>query len=116
MAAAIADIIASLSNAFAPGIEIEFIVELYVRAAEADALAVDAWKIGLAANARAEADVESLIPHVQFQNVRRGHQGKQIYGWNGFAVGPFDLVGDINDVFVCANAIKRRDVVSRQLG
>ena len=66
VARAVADVVAARADAFAPVVVSRACRQLHVAAAEADALAVDARKIRLAADARAEAGVERVIPDVQF--------------------------------------------------
>ena len=80
-------------------------VELHVRPAQADALAVDAGEVGLAADPAAVAAVERVIPDVQFPGGRRVDRRDEV-----------DRVVDhVDDVFVGADAVERRDLVVRQL-
>src|SRR5262249_27007107 len=53
------------AHAFSPRIVIEPAVEFDVAASQPDSLAVDAGKVSLAADARAEPGVERVVPDVQ---------------------------------------------------
>src|SRR5262249_24386003 len=64
MALAIADVAPALFDSLSPLVEVELVFEVHVTAAEADALAVDAGKIGLAAYSAAVTTVERVIPDV----------------------------------------------------
>ena len=57
MTPSIADIISSLADAFAPRVVIEFF-ELNITASETHSLAVDAWKIGFAAESYVKRNSE----------------------------------------------------------
>src|SRR5262245_2751178 len=115
MAAAVADVVAAAPDAFAPVRVIEFSIELYVRAPDADFLAIDAREIGLATDSRAEAHVERVIPDVQLPDVRRVDGGHEIHGWNRPAVPIRNLVRHIDDVLVRADAVEWGNDVVRQL-
>ncbi len=111
MRAAVADVVTSLADAFAPGVKGQLAIELDVGAAEADPLAVDAREIGLAADAGAEAAVQGVVPDVEFPRVGGVDGGDEIDGWNLFAVRSLDGVGDVHDVLVGADPIVGRDLV-----
>ena len=115
MAEAIAHVIAAGANALAPVFVTPFLRQLDVGAAQADALAVDAREIRLAADACAEADVERVIPDVQFPRVRRIDHRHEIDRRHRLAVRPGQLVGDIDDVFIRADAAEGRDDVIGKL-
>ncbi len=66
MAAAVADIRPALLDPLAPAVEIELAVgQLDVDPAQADALAVDAGEVGLAADPGPIAAIERVIPDVE---------------------------------------------------
>lgn len=66
VAPAVADIKPAFLDPLAPAVEIEpAIIQLDVDPAQSHALAVDAGEIGLAADPRAEAAVERVIPVVE---------------------------------------------------
>ncbi len=91
-----------------PGVEVERLVlrpELHVAAAQADALAVDAGEIGLAADAAGVAAVERVIPDVQLPDDGRIDRRDEVAG----------VVHDVDDVLVGADAVERRHLVGRQL-
>ena len=73
----------------------ELAVQVDVAAAQADALAVDAGEIGLAADPAAVAAVERVIPHVQFPHGRRVHRRDEVA----------QVVRHVHDVFVGADAV-----------
>src|SRR4029450_13713922 len=106
LTALLAYVVAAAPDAFAPVRVIEFSIELYVRASDADFLAIDAWEIGLAADSRAESHVERVIPDVQLPDVRRVDGGHEIHGWNRPAVRTRNLVRHIDDVLVRADAVE----------
>src|SRR5262249_59163466 len=64
VAPAVRNVSAPIAHALGPPVVVEFI-EFDVAAAESDAFPVDAREIGLAADARAEAGVERVVPDVQ---------------------------------------------------
>ena len=114
VAAAVADVVAPGADAFAPVVVSQSAVEFDVRAAKADAFAVYAGEVGLAADARAETAVECVIPNVQFPNRRRIDHREEVHGRNRLAVRAGNHVGDIGDVFVGADAVERRHLVGWQ--
>ena len=61
----------ALADSFAPTVVIEFPIQFNVGPAQSDALPVNAGEVGLAADPRAETDIQSVIPDVQFPDVRR---------------------------------------------
>ena len=66
VAPAVADVGPAFLDPLAPAVEIEpAVVELDVDPAQSHALAVDAGEIGLAADPRAEAAIERVIPDVE---------------------------------------------------
>src|SRR5262249_50019783 len=105
VAFAVADVTAAVLDPFGPGVEIKLAVEMDVAAAQADALAVDAREIGLAANAAAVAAVQRVIPDVQLPNRRRVHGGDETAG----------IVRDIHEILVGADARHARHHVVGQL-
>ena len=115
VAPAIADVVSALSNALAPLVVIEFAIEFDIRPANPDPLAIDARKVRLATDARAEAGVQRLVPDIQFPNRGRVHHRKEIDGGHRFAVGAGHFVGHIHDVFIGADAVEFGHVVIRQL-
>ena len=115
MTLAVADVVAAESNAFAPGVILELAIELHVAATEADLLAVDAGEVGLAADARAESGVERVIPDVQLPGVRRVDGGHEIDGRHELAIRAGNLVSDVHDVFIRADAVELRQAVVREL-
>src|SRR6266567_8115100 len=106
MTFAVADVIASLANALAPRVVVQFAVQLHIRAAQPDLLTVDTGKVRFTAGAGTIPDVESLIPHVQFPNVRRVYERKKIHRRLKLTVRPGHFVRHIDDIFVRANAIE----------
>src|SRR5208337_1037728 len=79
VAAAVADVGPAFLGALAPAVEIEpAVVELDVDAPQADALAVNAGKIGLAADPRAKAAVQGVIPDVELPGNWRVHRRQDI--------------------------------------
>jgi len=112
---AIADVIATAMNPFAPLVIIEFAVELHIRSTEPNFLSIYAWEVRLAADARAEANIESLIPHIQFPNVRRVAHGEKIDRGSQLSIRTRHLMRHINNIFVGTDAAERRDDVVRQL-
>ena len=72
MALAVGDVRPALLDPLAPAVEVELaVVELDVDPAQADALAVDAGEVGLAADLGAVAAVERVVPDVQLPGGRR---------------------------------------------
>ena len=72
VALAVGDVGAALLDPLDPAVEVELaVVELDVDPAQADALAVDAGEVGLAADPAAVAAVERVIPDVQLPDGRR---------------------------------------------
>src|ERR1051326_195795 len=117
MASAIADIVAAGADTLAPLVVIELAIKFYIGAPESNLFAVNAGKIGFAANARAIADIQSLIPHIQLPNIRRVHHRKKIDCGQRLAVRPGQLMGYINNVFVRADAIERwNNVIGQRTG
>src|SRR5215475_161669 len=103
MALAIRNVSAPFAHALGPAVVVEFI-KLDVAAAESDAFAVDAWEIGLAADARTEAGVERVVPDVQLPGRGRVDGRDEIYG----------VMRHVDDVFVRADAVESRQCVIRQ--
>ncbi len=102
VAVAVADIRPALLDPLAPLVEVELaVVELDVDPAQADALAVDAGEVGLAADLGPVAAVERVIPDVELPRGRRVDARDEV-----------DRVVDhVDDVFVGADAVERRDLV-----
>ena len=105
VAAAVADVIASRANSFAPFVVGEFAIDFDIAAAQPDALAIDTGEVGLAADAGAIADVESVIPDVELPDHRSVYGGNEINRRNEVAFRSFDEMSDIDNVFICADAI-----------
>src|SRR5690606_8108773 len=109
MAHAVTGVAAPGFDAVAPRIEIELRSgrKLYVASSESDALAVDAGKIGFAADARADAAIEHMIPYIQLPD------GGGIDGGNKIALAG----GTGDDEFVGADSVERRHrVVGKRVG
>src|SRR5207247_1474891 len=70
----------------------------------ADAAVVDAGKICFAADPRAEADVQRVIPDAQLRHRRRIDGGDEV---------DHARMRDVDDVFVGANAVERRHLEAR---
>ena len=70
MALAVRRIVAALAQSRDPVVVVELRLP-DIAAAQPDALAIDARKIGLAADARSIADVQRVIPDIQFPGIRR---------------------------------------------
>ena len=106
VAVAVGDVGPALLDPFAPLVEVELAVgELDVNPAQADALAVDAGKVGLAAELGPVAAVERVIPDVELPGSGRVDARDEIDR----------VVHHVDDVFVGADAVERRDLVGRQL-
>lgn len=116
VAFAVADVVAAEAEAFAPVFVVEFAVELHVGAAEANAFAVDAGEIGFATDAGAVADIEGVIPDIEFPGIGCVDGGDEIDGTDEFAVGAGNFVGNVDDVFVGADAFEGRDGVVGEFG
>src|SRR6266571_8270762 len=97
MALAVTDIGSALLDSLGPFVELEFTVEMHVTSPQADALAIDAWKIGLAANPAAVAAIERVIPDVQLVDRRRVHGGDEVA----------HAVRDVDQVLIGADAVHR---------
>src|SRR3954469_25051643 len=81
-------------------------IDLGVDAPLADARIRDARKIGLPRDARAEPDIERVIPDIELPNVRRVHSGNEIN-----SIG----IRYINNIFVSANAVETWNLVIGKL-
>ena len=104
MAAAVADVGPAFLDALAPAVEIEpAVFELDVDSPQADALAVNTGKIGLAADPRAKAAIQGVIPDVQLPRSRRVHRRQEIDC----------VVHHVHDVFIGADAVEGRNLVGR---
>ena len=102
VALAVGDVGPALLDPLAPAVEVELAVgELDVDPAQADALAVDAGEVGLAADLGPVAAVERVVPDVELPGGRRVDARDEI-----------DRVVDhVDDVLVGADAVERRDLV-----
>src|SRR5690242_19666763 len=109
MAHAVAHVASALTDAFGPGIEVQFAVQFYVGAADAHPLAVNAGKVGLAAGAGAVAAIEGVVPHVELGYGIGIDRGNEVDGGNLTSVGTFHGVGNVDNVFVGPNAVIRWD-------
>ncbi len=78
---------------------------------EADTLAVDAGEVGLTADAGAEAGVEGVVPDVEFPDRWRVAHGEEVDSGDRPSIGARDLVGDIDDVLVGADAVETGDLL-----
>src|SRR5262249_44007085 len=105
---------AAVGDRLAPAVIIDLAVHLAVDAAHADAVAADAGEVGLAAGADAEAAVERVVPHVELGAAVGVHGRDEVDGRDRLAVGAGDLVGDIDHVFVGADAVVGGDAEVRQ--
>src|SRR5271157_2152791 len=104
VAAAVPDVGPAFLDALAPAVEIEpAVVELDVDSPQADALAVNAGEIGLAADPRAKAAVQGVIPDVEQPGNRRVHRGQEIDR----------VMHHVHDVFIGADAVEGRNLVRR---
>ena len=103
---AVADVVFSFADPFAPLVVVELAWEFDVRSAEADLFAVDAGEIGFAADAGFEAAVESMVPDVEFPDVGGIDGGDEVYRWDELTGGAWDFVGDIDDVFIRSDTIE----------
>src|SRR4029077_4897010 len=98
-------IIAAFADSFRPIGVIELARLAHITAAQAYPLSVNAREIRLAADARAIAGVQRVIPDIQLISVGRIHRGYEVY----------EFVRHADDIFVCADAIEGRHLVSRKL-
>ena len=99
--------VAALLDSFRPVIEIELAVEVDVAAAHADAVIVYAREICLTADPATVAAIQGVVPDVQFPDRRRIHGADEITS----------IVGDVNQVFVGADAVHpRHDVIGKLVG
>src|SRR5262249_27258148 len=73
VALAVAHITAALFNALGPVLKVEFSLQMDVTASQADPFAIDARKIGLAADSAAVTAIQRVIPDVQLPHRRRVH-------------------------------------------
>ncbi len=106
MASAVGDIGSAELHAFAPLVEIELAFgKLDIDAAEPDALAVDAGKIGLAADPGAIAAVERVVPDVELPGGGRVDGRDEVDG----------VMHHVDDVFVGADAVKLGHFVAGKL-
>src|SRR6266478_6988821 len=104
MALAVADIGPAQLDSLGPSVEIELTVEVHIAPAQADALAINARKIGLAANPAAVAAIERVIPDVQLVNRRRVHGGDEVA----------HAVRNVDQVLIGADAVHRgHDIVGQ---
>ena len=116
MTFAVADVIASVPNPFAPFVVVQLPVQVHIAAAQPDFFAVDAGEIRLPANPGAEPRIERVVPDVEFPRVRRIHGRNEIHRWNQLAVGPGNLMGDVHDVFVGSNPIESgHSIIGKQI-
>src|SRR5262249_7054653 len=114
MAVAVAYIVLSQADPFTPiGIS-ELVSEVHIRSTEANALAVDAWEVGLAAYPRAEPGIERVVPHVQLPDRRCVDHRKEVDGRHRLAIRARHFVGYIDNVLIGANpAVRRNDVIRK---
>src|SRR5205807_7860642 len=105
VALAVRDVGAAVAYAPHPRVVVEPPRHLNIRAAHADAVGVDAGEVRLAADARAEAAVERVIPDVQLPRGGRVGGGDEVH----------HALGHVNDVLVRADAVEGRHLVVRQL-
>ena len=114
VAVAVAHVVASQPDAFAPVVVGQLAVELHVAAAQAHALAVDAGEICLTTRAHAEPGVQAVIPHVQLR-LRIGIDGGgEINRRHQLAVRSRHLVRDVHDKLVRADAVVIWHLIARQ--
>jgi hypothetical protein len=79
---------------------------MHVGAPTTHAAVGNAWKIGLAADARSEPAVERAIPNIQFGKEGRIDRRDEVDG----------IVRDIDNVFIRTNTVEWRRLVIRQFG
>src|SRR3954447_21223025 len=104
MTLAIGGVVAAFFETCDPVIVIKLCLP-YITASKTHALTVDAWEIRLAADARPIADVERVIPRIEFPSVGRIHRGVDIG----------ETVRDSNHIFIGPDAIERRNLITRKL-
>src|SRR5260370_30015124 len=101
MAQAVADVTASLLDSLDPVVEIELAARVDIAAAQADALAVDAGEIRLAADPAAVAAIQRVVPDVELPIGRRVDRGDEVT----------HAVGDIHEILVGADAVHHRQEI-----
>ena len=109
MTSTIPDIIPSGANPFAPRVIIERPVQMDVTPAKPDSFAVDAGKVGFAADPGSETAIQRVIPDVQLPDVGRVDGADEVHRRDLFPVRPRHGVSHVDDVFVGANAVEGRD-------
>src|SRR5262252_4847410 len=81
----------------------EFVVNFHITPANANAAVIDTWEICLAADARAEADIQSVIPDVQFCRIWSVNAGNEVDSIR---------VSHIHDVLIRADTVKRGHLIT----
>ena len=99
MALAVRHVAAAVAQAGQPLLVRQAALDGAVGPSQADAAVVDARKIGLAADAGAQPDVQGVIPDAQLRHRRRIDGRDEVHGIR---------VGDIDDVLVGADAVEGR--------
>src|SRR6266436_7869054 len=102
MAPAIGHVASAGAQRLYPAAVTERPVNLGVDTTLTDARVCDAREICLPGDARAEPDIQRVIPNVEFPGIRRIHSGNEI-----------DRVGmrHVDDVFVGSNGVEARNFV-----
>src|SRR5262249_14552739 len=95
-----------LLDALRPAVEVEHaVLELDIRATQADTFPIDAREVGLAADPATVSTVERVVPDIQLERGGRVDGGDEVDS----------VVGHVHDVFVGTDAIVGRDLQVRQL-